>query len=522
MTRLATPATILALLLSYASAHAGTDPVKTTRAITLSEAVQLAVTGNLDAAIARLNISVADKELIVAESELDPTMGASVSAGKSRMPSSSALSSPSVLEDDTVKGEISVSGKADTGADYKATITTSGYITNSDYQSLNPSYNSSAQLTLNQPLLKNSGADVTLWKIRVGGIKREAVALSFRAALGDLVTNTVEAYWNLAYHKENVKAQEEAFERATDLVKRTQAKVRAGAMPPMEIISAKASAASWEEKAIAARNDYENASDSLLKLLGSPGGPLEWAGLVLNPVDTPEEERTQIDSENAVKSAIANRAEVAAAKKDVEKAITEFSYYENQKLPELGLTASVILSGTRGDAQQTSSLTGETTVSPLGGGVWDALGDTASSNYYDYTVGLKFSYPWGSRGAQAQSALAWFRVQSAQVKLKMAERDAALEAREASRSAINSLKRVEAARAASKLGEERVEAELKKFDAGVTTLFATLEYQKDLAAQRASEISALAETRKASARLSRAMGLALEKNGVELDVRAER
>lgn len=523
MTRLAPPAAILALVLCHASASAGSGPAQTTRPITLSEAVRLAVAGNLDVAVSRLNISVAEKDTIIAESEFDPTMEASVSAGKSRTPSSSALSSPPIVESDALNGEMSVSGKVLTGADYKASITTSSSMTNSDFQSLNPAYGSSAQVELSQPLLKNAWAGVASWKIRVGGINREAVALSFKAALSDLVTSAVEAYWNLAYHKGNVKAQEEAHERAVDLVKRTEAQVKAGALPPMEITSAKASAASWEEKAMAARNAYENASDSLLKLLGSPGGgPLEWKGLILDPVETPEEERAEIDVDKAVETASANRPEVAAAKKEVEKARVELAYYDNQKLPELGVTASVILSGTRGDASQTTSFTGEPALSPLGGGAWDAVGDTASLNYYDYSVGLKFSYPWGSREARARAARAGLGVQSAEVKLKIAERDAALETREAGRTLVNSLKRVEAARAASRLGEERLEAELKKFDAGVTTLFATLEYQKDLAAQKASELSALAEARKASARLSRAMGLALEKNRVELDVKADR
>lgn len=523
MIRLAPLAAILLLILTYAPADAQSGSVQgATRAISLSEAVKLAVAGNLDVVISRLNVSMAHEDIISAESELDPSVGAAVSAGKSRTPSSSALASPPIVESDTLRGEVSVSGKVETGADYKAAINTSSGVTNSDFQTLNPSYGASARLDVNQPLLKNSGADITLWKIRASGIKKEAVALSLRAAISDLLTNTIEAYWNLAYHKGNVKAQVEAYERAVDIVKRTQAQVKAGALPPIEITSAKASAASWEEKALAAQNAHENASDSLLKLLGSPAGPMEWSGLILDPVDTPEQMRMQADVEKAIEAALANRPEVAAAKKEVEKARIEAAYYENQKLPELGLTTSVVFSGTRGSARATTGLSGETTVSPLGGGAWDAVGDVGSMNYYDYSVGLKFSYPWGSRGADASAAQARLSVQSAEVRLKMAERDAAMEAREAGRTLANSSKRVDAARAASRLGEERLYGELKKFDAGVTTLFATLEYHKDLAAQKAAELLALADVGKASARLSRAMGLVLENNGVELDVKTNR
>jgi outer membrane protein TolC len=522
MTRLAPQAAILALILFYSPASAGNGLIQAVRPISLSEAVRLAVAGNLDVVISRLNVSMAGEDLISAESELDPSIGAAVSAGKSRTPSSSALASPPIVESDTLRGEISVSGKVETGADYKAAINTSSGVTNSDFQSLNPSYGASVTLGMNQPLLKNSGADITLWKIRASGIKKDSVALSLRAAISDLVTNTIEAYWNLAYHKGNVKAQVEAYERAVDIVKRTQAQVKAGALPPIEITSAKASAASWEEKALTAQNAHENASDALLKLLGSPTGPLDWGGLILDPVDAPGETRTQADVEKAIEAALTNRPEVAAAKKEVEKARIEAAYYENQKLPELGLTTSVVFSGTRGSARTTTSFSGETTVSPLGGGAWDAVGDVGSMNYYDYSVGLKFSYPWGSRGADARAAQARLSVQSAQVRLKMAKRDVALEAREAGRTLANSSKRVDAARAASRLGEERLDGELKKFDAGVTTLFATLEYHKDLAAQKAAELLALADVGKASARLSRAMGLVLENNGVELDVKTNR
>lgn len=522
MTRRAILAATLAVALAHYSAEAGGGADYAARPITLPEAVKLAVAGNLEAAISRLNVSAAGKDLVSAESEMDPVLGAAVSAGKSRTPSASALASPPIVESDTLRGELSVSGKMDTGADYKASINTSSGVTNSDFQSLNPSYGASAQLSLNQPLLKNAGAETTLWKIHASGTKLDAVALGFRAAVSDLVTSAVESYWNLAFNKENAKAQREAYERALDIVKRTEAQVKAGVLPPIEVTSAKAAAASWEEKAMAAQNAYENASDSLLKLFGSTAGPLEWGGALLDPVDTPMQEKTDTDMGKATQAAIANRPEAAAARKELEKARTELAYYENQKLPELGLTASVVFSGTRGDARAATSFTGATTVSPLGGGAWDAVGDMGSMNYYDYSVGLKFAYPWGSRGADARAAQALFAVQTAEARLRIAERDAALEAREACRTLANSLKRVEAARSARILSEERLHSELKKFDAGVTTLFSTLEYHKELAAQKASELSALADARKASARLTRAMGLALEENGVALDVRTDR
>jgi outer membrane protein TolC len=52
-------------------------------------------------------------------------------------------------------------------------------------------------------------------------------------------------------------------------------------------------------------------------------------------------------------------------------------------------------------------------------------------------------------------------------------------------------KRVETARAARELAEQRLEAERKRFDVGMSTSFLVIQAQRDLAQARTNEVAAI-------------------------------
>ncbi|MBI4667346.1 MAG: TolC family protein [Nitrospinae bacterium] len=489
--------------------------------ITLSQAVTEAVAGNFDGTLEWINSAAAGTELVSALSEFDPQFGAEAAAGKSATPSSSVFADPAVVEKDVQSGEISISGKAQPGTQYKLAATTSRETTNSSFQSLNPSYGAGLKLELTQPVLKNAGISVNRWRITSAEAKRDMAFYKLKTALSDIVTRTQEAYWDLVYQKENVQAQKEALDRARDLERRVTAQVKAGALAPIEIIAAQASVASWEEKLIAAENSYCGASDNLIKLMGSRGKDPAWWDTTLEPGGAPEPESPPEESLEALEQALSLRPDILAAQMEVENRRAELLYRNNQTLPGLDMVGTVNLSGLRGEARPVTSLTGEgELLSPLNGGFSDSVSDVVSGNYYDYMVGLKFSLPLDSRGASSAAALAGLNLKAAQTRLEMARRDAALEVREAARNLASGLKQTVAARAARELAEKRLDGETKKLEAGATTPFAVLEYQKELVAQRAAELLAQGSARKAAARYWKAVGLALAKAGVELSLEA--
>jgi outer membrane protein len=74
----------------------------------------------------------------------------------------------------------------------------------------------------------------------------------------------------------------------------------------------------------------------------------------------------------------------------------------------------------------------------------------------------------------------------------------------------------EAARSERILQEQTVDAEKEKLDVGATTSFYVIQYQRDLAAARSAEVSALASYEKAKTALQRAVGTILNDYSVNI------
>ncbi len=77
-------------------------------------------------------------------------------------------------------------------------------------------------------------------------------------------------------------------------------------------------------------------------------------------------------------------------------------------------------------------------------------------------------------------------------------------------------KRVQAYRLARELAEERLEAEVKKLNVGLTTNYFVLEYQEGLERERSLELKSLIDYNLAWARLEKAVGSSLEKRNIKI------
>jgi outer membrane protein TolC len=104
---------------------------------------------------------------------------------------------------------------------------------------------------------------------------------------------------------------------------------------------------------------------------------------------------------------------------------------------------------------------------------------------------MQFSYPLGTAPAEANLARARLQNQQSARQLDAGRIRAATEIREFGRTVTANSKRVEATRAARTLADKRLEAEEKKFQAGMTTSFFVLQAQRDLNQARNNELQAL-------------------------------
>jgi outer membrane protein TolC len=106
------------------------------------------------------------------------------------------------------------------------------------------------------------------------------------------------------------------------------------------------------------------------------------------------------------------------------------------------------------------------------------------------------SYAIPNRTAKAQNAQARLAREQALVSLQRLEMNVVSEVRTAARAVETNRKRVESSRAARTLQEQRLDAEEKKFAAGMSTNFFVTQAQRDLAVAEVAEVRALADYRR--------------------------
>ena len=490
---------------------------KPTHGVSLKTAVISAVKQNFDVTLERIGTKIAEHEKIIAESEFDTSLEASITAGSSKNPATSAFSDPETNETNSVGAELSASRQSTLGGSYKLSVNADKNETNSSFQNLDPSYSTSLKLEATQPLLKNAGRIENLWRVSIGA-NNEAISVEkLKAKISDVITKTKETYWALAFATDNLNVARELLKRAKDLERKVRIQVEVGSLAPIEIVQAQASVASREVSVIKAENMVDQVADQLLRLI-NPGDNSQLWNSRLVPEDIPEIEPFKLDLNEAISLALANRPEITRVRKEIENRNIELAYYENQKKLSLDILATLQLNGIRGSARPVTNLsTGQTSISGLDGGMTDSLSDTFSGDYYDYFIGLQLSHPLGNRSAKSSAAKAMFTSQTAIIKLKSLEREITLQVRDSTRQVENGLKQIVAAKAARELAEQKLDAEQRKFDVGSSTSFNVLEFQKDLAVERSNEMLAKTDYLKAVALLDYAMGKALESEGIAID-----
>jgi outer membrane protein TolC len=119
------------------------------------------------------------------------------------------------------------------------------------------------------------------------------------------------------------------------------------------------------------------------------------------------------------------------------------------------------------------------------------LNQLFSRAYPTWSAGVSVSYPIGQTADEANHARAKLeRAQSAE-RLKSAESKAIQQVRSAGWKIEMNAKRIETARAALQLADQRLDAERKRFDVGLSTNFLVIQAQRDLAQAKTNELAAV-------------------------------
>jgi outer membrane protein TolC len=485
---------IAALILALPLARPSGADDRPTLELSLDEAVKRALESNADIAVAKYNPEFSAEAVRGAQGIYDPFLSGTLKDGKQTSPASNAFSGGAKVETKTLIYDAGLSQFLPSGASVGLAFNNSRQDTNSVFATFNPSYSSTLTLSASQPLLKNFRLDSSRLNLRVTKKNKEISDLQFRETVVNTVASVKQLYYDLIYATDNLAAQRESLTLAQKLLGENRIKVRVGTLAPLDVVSAESEEATRAASVIAAEGALADAEDALKKAIFAKNEAATWE-VRIQLSDRPTAEPVSVDVGAAIARALEKRTDIVAARAGLEKADLSLQFATSQKLPQLDLVASYGGVGLGGD-QLTRDGFGGPVISIVPGGYGDALSQVFGRDFPTWTVGVNVSY--ALRNRQAGAALAQARISRDQqlANLRRLELQVASEVRSAGRALETNYKLVESTRAARVLAEQRLDAEEKKFAAGMSTNFLVTQAQRDLAVAEVSQLQSIAGYRK--------------------------
>jgi outer membrane protein TolC len=462
--------------------------------LTLEDAVKRAMENNVDIAVQRYEPQDSELAIKQARGVYDPLLSSTVSKNSQTDPARNAFSGGEKVDTDTTVFNFGAFQYIPTGGNLRLDFNNNKTDTNNVFSSFNPSFGSSLNANLAQPLLRDFKIDFNRRQITVAKKNREISDVDFRQTVVNTLANVKNLYYDLLYSIDNLEVQRKSLSLADRFLEENQIKVRVGTLAPLDVVAAESEKASREEAVILAEAAQLDAEDALKRAMFSDNNPATWATRIV-PVDRPTAEPVVVDLPGAINRALAGRTDVVSARKSLEVDDINVKFTHNQKLPVFDLIAGYGATGI-GGTQLTRDGLGGPVIATVPGGYGDAVSSVFNNEFPTWSVGVNFSYPLFNRTAEAANARARVSRDQNLASLHRLEMQVTAEVRSAARAVETNIKRVESTRAARVLQERRLDAETKKFAAGMSTNFLVTQSQRDLAVAEVAELRAIADYRR--------------------------
>ena len=457
--------------------------------LSLKDVIQRTLKSNISIAVQEFQSKIRKENIITEEADFDPILSLEAIEKNNEVPLANTFIVPPVSKTKGQELKLGLSQKLKMGTEYEFNFSGSKDKTNNSFAGLRPEYGTRVELNLTQPLLKNFGTDTNSADIYIAKNNLDISDFDFKDKVIETLSDTENVYWDLVFSLENLKVQLKSVERAMDLERRVRAQVEVGTMAPLEILQARSEVASREQAVIQANKDILDNEDNLKNILNMDFGSHEGRREI-SPQDKPQFMTSEpVNLNTSIKTALQKRPDYLSKKKELNSKNIRVQYNENQMYPSLDLIASFGLNGLSGNAQPSGT-------SPFDGNYGRSVDRAFSLDHQSWEAGVKFSFPLGNRAAKSRLLASKLESSQLLMEIKDLEKTIVLEVREAARQIETDTKRIQAARIARNLAEEKLSAEEKKFEVGLSTSFNVLEFQTDLAEEQSKELKAIVDYNK--------------------------
>jgi outer membrane protein len=552
--------------------------------LTLADAVELALENSLDIAVARYNPWIADTDILKTKAggQGRGTNGADYSATFANIDPTN----PNVSFDPYIIGTASIDSRSvpvnnpfisGTGV---AATTNFGLRSNTDTYNLsyqqyftsgtsfnitwdntrssngstqnffNPSVQSSLTAGFTQQLLNGFGSYIGRRQIMIAKNNRKIADLVFVNQAITTVTNTINAYWELVYARENVKVQQQAVAVSDKLFNDNKKQLEIGTMAPLDVTRAESELASDRQNLIVAQTTQLQDEQVLKNAISKDPLAKNLINVEIVPTDlpTPPAQTESATFEDAIREAFEKRPDLQQQVENLKNAEIDVRSAKNALLPTLTLSGQFGSSGLAGvstisgtplitagapivdstgapvtvinaggvptEIFQENESSGSTTTNHSGFG--SAQNQIFTGKYPAFSASLNLYLPLRNRSAQADAARSILQQRQLETGYQQLRNAALLDVRNTYIALEQDRARVDAAIKARELQKQTFEAEQKKYTLGASTVYNVILTQRDYVTAQGTELRALSDLVEAKANFERAVGRTLEVNRVTI------
>ena len=471
-----------------AAAQQPSGPVRT---LSIEEAVELALKNNLGLQIERMNPQIEDEMIAGARAAYLPVLRATFGKSGATIEPTDFTEGADVYSTGGVSSQFTFTQSSLPKANTQITAswTSSRGTTERLGAAFNPSLGSTVNLAATQPLWRNLFINPVKNQIQQAVLSRQIADITLRQRVVGTERNVRSAYWSLVGAIQRLAVARQNLELSQTQLKNNRVRVEVGTMAPIDIIAAEAEVAGNEEAVIIAEADIRAREDALRMLIFDPNQADFWTARI-EPTDKATLQPLQVDTEAAIKTALESRTDIVTQRRNLQINDLSMKLAKNQTLPDVSLSANVRANGS-GGTRFFFNQQAEEVAPRIERPFTDAIRDSFGFAYPNWGVSVSYSYPLGKEAAEANLARAEIQRRQLDAQLKQTELGIVQQVRAAARNVQSNFQRVQSTRVARELAEQRLNAQQKRFDVGLSTLFELTQAQRDVVLQRNNELNAI-------------------------------
>jgi outer membrane protein TolC len=401
-----------------------------------------------------------------------------------------------------------------TGTSINFTFNNSRQTTNSPYFNLSPTLSSAFRFQIQQELLAGFGFGPNLRYLRIAKNNKRISDIAFKDQVIATVTQIENIYWDLVSAYEQTQVDEQSFSFAQQTFDNTKKQLELQAVPAMDVMRAEAEVSKRDQDLTVARTSLQF-QETLMKnaITKSLDDPALEAMPVI-PTDKMQAATPQAAPpiQGLISEAQNSRPELAESDIDLVNRQISRRAARNALLPSLSLVGFYSGAGLAGPLNPGYNL--GTNVSSVPVDFGGALQNAFNNTSPDYYVGLNLSIPIRNRVAKADQYRSELEYRQAELRSEQLKKQVRIEVRNAQYALDQTGARVEAARKARDLAQKTFDITKKEQELGSGSSYQTLSAQRDLALAELDLVSAMTTYEKAKVELDRSTGTTLEHNGI--------